>query len=146
MRFIRVVGWAYLAAAAIGLIVCAAQSAVLFQGAPGIAADAGARLVTLALVGASAAVLVISIAFLKRRRWARGGLAVVTTLGFCGFAFAPLFLRRPVEPTPAEGPEDYLRLLRLVSVANVVVPIVICVALGWVLWRLRSPAVRDQFR
>jgi hypothetical protein len=51
-----------------------------------------------------------------------------------------------IDQSPPDAPAEYLRLLRLISVANLVVPIAACVALGWVLWRLRSPAVRDQFR
>jgi hypothetical protein len=145
-RFIRVVGWAFGAAAAIGLIVCATQSALLFQGAPGIAADIRARVVTLALVATSFSVLVVSIAFVKRRRWALRALAVLTMLGIIAGVIALLVPSPVVELPPPEAPDAYLRVLRLVSSANRVVPIVACTALGWILWRLRSPAVRDQFR
>ena len=144
-RFVNVVGWLFLAASAIGLLVAGMQTALVFGAAPGVTADGRARAVVLAGVVASLLILFVSVAFLKRRRWARGALAAITALGIVAGLIRLLAPSAAIEPTP-DAPAEYLRLLRLISIANVAAPIAVCLTLGWILWRLRSPAVRDQFR
>jgi hypothetical protein len=145
-RFIRVVGWAYGAAGLIGLLVGGAQAALPLGGAPGFALDTSTRAKALGFAAASLVILIVSIAFLKRRRWARLALMVVTGLAFAGSLIALFAPSAAIEPAPPEAPAAYARLLRMASTANVVVPLVVCAALGWILWRLRSPAIGDQFR
>jgi len=144
-RFIRVVGWAYGAAGLIGLLVCATQAALPLGGAPGFAVTS-ARAKALGLAAVSLIILIVSIGFLKRRRWARLALIVVTSLGFVGGLVALFVPSAAIGPSPPEAPAAYARLLRMVSTANVLVPLIACAALGWILWRLRSPAIGEQFR
>jgi hypothetical protein len=69
------------------------------------------------------------------------------TLAGIVLAVVALLAPSPVlEPATGDAPPGYEVVVRLVSIVGVTVPIVACVALGWILWRLRSPAVRDQFR
>jgi hypothetical protein len=143
-RFILVVGWLFLVAAALGLFISAGQVVLLSQAAPGFAVDAGARALAMGLAVASAIVAVVSRSFLRRRLWAHRALAVIAALGMVASLLRLLLPASAVEPPP-DSPGEYVQLLPLVSIAEVVVPLVACLALGWILWRLRSPAVRDQF-
>jgi hypothetical protein len=145
-RFVRAVGGVFLVAAVIGLLISGAQVVLLSRAAPGLAVDGTARAVALGLVALSSIVVVVSVAFLRRRRWARATLAAILALGIVASLTRLMLPAPPIEPPPAEAPAEYLRLLRLISLADVVVPIAACLAFGWILWRLRSPGVRDQFR
>ena len=145
-RFIRIVGCAYAAAAAMGVFVCGTQSAVIVRGAPGVAPDPSALAAALCLVAGFLGLLVVSIAFLRRRRWARLTVMVVTGLGIVAAIGALLIPSAAVEPSSAEAPPGYAGLLRMVSTANVLAPLVVCAALAWILWRLRSSEISDQFR
>jgi uncharacterized membrane protein (UPF0136 family) len=144
-RFVSVVGWLFLAASAIGLVVAGMQTVLLLGAASGITADGRARAVALALAASSLLILFVSVAFLKRRWWARGALAAIISLGIVACLSRLLVPSAAIEPPP-DAPAEYVRLLRLISIANVAAPIAVCLTLGWILWRLRSPAVRDQFR
>jgi hypothetical protein len=99
----------------------------------------------LGLAVVSAIVAVVSRSFLRRRRWAHAGLVVISVLGMIA-SLLRLLVRAPeVEPPPDASPE-YVEALRFISVADIVAPLAACLALGLILWRLRSAAVRDQFR
>jgi hypothetical protein len=144
-RFVRFVGWLFLLAAAVGLFISAGQVALLSQAAPGFAVDRGAMALALGLAVVSAIVAVVSRSFLRRRRWAHAGLVVISVLGMIA-SLLRLLVRAPeVEPPPDASPE-YVEALRFISVADIVAPLAACLALGLILWRLRSAAVRDQFR
>ena len=145
-RFVRAVGWMFLIAAALGLLISGAQALLLSRAAPGLAVDSGALVIALGLVALSSIVLVVAVAFLRRRRWAHAALAAITVLGMLVSLTRLLISASPIEPPPPDAPAEYVGLLRLISLVDVLVPIVACLALGWILWRLRSPAVRDQFR
>jgi hypothetical protein len=145
-RFVRAVGWMFLVAAGLGLLISGAQALLLSRAAPGLVVDSGALAVALGLVALSMIVVVVAVAFLRRRRWARAALAAITVLGIVASLTRLLVPGSPMEPPPPDAPAEYLGLLRLISLADVVVPIVAGLVLGWILWRLRSPAVRDQFR
>jgi hypothetical protein len=146
-RFVRVVGGLFLVAGALCLLISGAQVVLLSSAAPGgFVVDGTARAVALGLVASSAVVIITSVAFLRRRRWARPALAAIAALGIVGNLLHLLVRGPAIEPPPPDVPADYVRLLRLISIADVVVPIAVCLAFGWILWRLRSVAVRDQFR
>jgi len=145
-RFVRVVGWLFLVTAALALVVSGAQVALLYGAAPGVAVDGRALAVAFGLVAASSIVAVIAVAFLKRQRWARAALTVIAALGVAASLARLLLPASPVEPPPPEAPAEYLRLLQLISLVDILAPIATSLALGWILWRLRSAAVRDQFR
>jgi len=136
----------FLVASVIGLLIAGAQAVVLFTAAPGLAADSRARAAVLGLVALSSIVGVVSVAFLRRRRWARAALAAITALGMIASLSRLLVPAPAIEPLPPDAPAEYVRLLWFISLADIVVPIAASVAFGWILWRLRSPAVRGQFR
>jgi hypothetical protein len=145
-RFVRAVGWMFLVAAAIGLLISGAQALLLSRAAPGLTVDGGALAIALGFVALSMIVVVVAVGFLRRRRWARAALAAITVIGIVASLTRLWVPASPMEPPPSDAPAEYVGLLRLISLVNVVVPIVACLALGWILWRLLSPAVRDQFR
>lgn len=145
-RFVSAVGWVFLLASALGLLVSGAQVLLLSRAAPGFSVDGQALALTLALVALSGVAVVVSVAFLRRRRWARGALVAIAALGIAA-SFVRLFSPAPSgEPPPPDAPAEYLRLLRLAAIVDFLVPALACLALGWIIWRLQSPAVRDQFR
>jgi hypothetical protein len=145
-RFVRVVGWLFLGVGVIGVLISAAQAMLLSDVPPGVPADGRARSVAIGLVALSCVVVVVAVAFLARRAWARVALSAITALAIV-VNLAGLFVPgQAIEPPPPEAPPEYASLLRLISVAGVVLPIVACLACAWILWRLRSPAVRNQFR
>lgn len=80
-RFVRVVGWVFLVAASMGLVISAGQLTLLWAGAPGLPVDARAVAIALGLVVLSSSVIAVSVAFLKRRPWARPALGAVVALG-----------------------------------------------------------------
>jgi hypothetical protein len=145
-RFVRVVGWLLLGAGVIGVVISAAQVVMLSETPPGLAADGRARAMALGLAAVSSVVVVVAVAFLRRRAWARVALFAITILGIVASLVRLLLPVHAIEPPPPEAPPEYARLLRLISIADVMLPIVACLAFAWILWRLRSPAVREQFR
>jgi len=140
-RFIGVVGWLFLVAAALGLFISAGQVVLLFEAASD---DRVARAFAFGLALASSLVAVVSRSFLRRRRWARAALVGITALGLFASLMQLLF-PTPALESPPDAPAEYVQTLRLISVADVIVPLAACLAFGWLLWRLQSPAVRDQF-
>jgi len=90
-------------------------------------------------------VAVVSRSFLRRQRWARAALVVITALGLFASLMHLVVPAPTVGPAPPDAPAEYVQTLRLIAIADVVVPLAACLALGWILWRLQSPAVRDQF-
>lgn len=144
-RFVLVVGWLFLVAAALGLFISAGQVVLLSEAAPGLPVDRGALALAIGLALASAIVAVVSGSFLRRRLWAHRALVVLAALGMVASLLRLLVHAPAVEPPPG-SPAEYVQLLRLVSIAEIVVPVAACLALAWILWRLRSPDVRDQFR
>jgi hypothetical protein len=145
-RFVRIIGWLFLGGGGLGLLISGAQVVLLSDVPPGLADDRRARAVAFGLVAVSCIVVVAAVAFLRRRPWARVALSAITVVGIVANLAHLLVPAEPIEPPPPEAPPDYARLLRLISIADVVLPVVACLALAWILWRLRSPAVRDQFR
>ena len=145
-RFVSVVGWVFLVAAALGLLISGAQVLLLSQSAPGLPVDGGARAIAIAVVVLSSAAAVVSVAFLRRRRWARVGLSVISALGIAASVAHLLVPSAPMERPPADAPAEYVRLLKLIVIVDTLAPVAACVVLGWILWRLRSPTVREQFR
>lgn len=145
-RFVRVVGWVFLVMAALGLLISGAQAVLLSQAAPGSFFDGRALGAALGVAATSSIIVVVSVAFLKRRRWACLALAAIMAIGIVANVIHLLVPAPPIEPPPPDAPAEYVRLLRLISIVDVVVPIAACLAFGWILWRLRSPAVRAQFR
>lgn len=144
-RFVRIVGWLLLGAGVIGVLISAAQVVMLSETPPGLAADGRARAVALGLLAVSCVVVVVAAAFIRRRAWARVALFAITILGIVA-NLVRLVSVRAIAPAPPEAPPEYVSLLRLISIADVALPIVACLVFAWILWRLRSPAVRDQFR
>jgi hypothetical protein len=143
-RFILAIGGLFLVAAALGLFIAAGQVVLLSRAAPGFAVDGGAWALAMGLALASALVAVVSRSFLRRRLWAQRALAVMAALGVLA-SLLRLVLRAPAAAPPPDSPAEYVQLLRFVAIADVAVPLAACLALGWILWWLRSPAVRDQF-
>jgi hypothetical protein len=143
-RFVRLVGWLFLVAAALGLFISAGQVAVLWQAAPGFAVDRGALALAIGLALVSAIVAVVSRSFLRRRRWAHAALVVISALGMIA-GLLRLLVRAPEVEPPPNATSEYVETLRFISIADVVAPLAACLVLGWILWRLRSAAVRDQF-
>jgi hypothetical protein len=144
-RFVSVVGWLFLLAAALGLFISAGQLVTLSRAAPGLAVDAGARAFAIGLAVGSMIVAVVSRSFLRRLRWAHSGLMLIAVFGMLA-SLLRLLVPSPATEPPPDAPAEYLQMLRLISIADIVVPVAVCGALGWLLWRLRSPEVRDQFR
>jgi hypothetical protein len=50
------------------------------------------------------------------------------------------------ETGPGRIVSEELGEARQEAEGHVAVPIALCVALGWILWRLRAPALRDEFQ
>lgn len=144
-RFVGVVGWLFLIAAALGLFTSAGQVVVLSRAAPGFAVDRIALATVVGLAGTSLLVAVVALSFLRRRRWARTALSAIAGLGMAASLMRLVSPAPEAEPPPPGASAEYLRMLRLVAVGDIVVPLAACLVLGWLLWRLRSPAVRDQF-
>ena len=144
-RFVRVVGWLFLVAAALCLLISAGQAVVLSQAAPGITVHGSARAAALGLAVASLLVATVALSFLRRRRWARVALSAIAALGVAGSLISLLIPVHEAEPPPPGASAEYLHLLRIVSLADVAVPLAMCLVLGWIVWRLQSQAVRDQF-
>lgn len=144
-RFVRVVGWLFLVAAALSLFTSAGQVEVLSRAAPGIVVDGRARAAALGLAAGSVLVAVVALSFLRRQRWARVALSVIAVLGVIASLISLLMPAHEAEPPPPGASAEYLRVLRLVSLADIAVPLGACLLLGWLVWRLQSPAVRDQF-
>lgn len=146
VRFIRVVGWVFLVLAAFGVLVAGAQVLMLSQAAPGLPVDGRARGVSVGLAVSCSLVVAVSVAFLRQRRWALPALSAITAVAFVGSVIRVVVPSRPIEALPPEAPAEYLRLLRVVALGDVAVSVLVGLASVWLLWRLRSPAVRDQFR
>lgn len=145
-RSVRIIGWLFLCGGGMGVLISGAQVVLLSDAPPGLGDHSRARAVAFGLVAVSCIVVVAAIAFLRRRPWARIALSALTVIGIVANLAHLLVPAQPIEPPPPEAPPDYARLLRLISIADVLLPVVACLALAWVLWRLRSPGVRDQFR
>src|SRR5690349_5436262 len=83
-------------------------SPAAFADAPGFVVDGRALGVTLGLVVSSSVVIVVSLAFLKRRRWERAARAAITALGILVSVTALVFPNTAIEPPPPDAPAEYV--------------------------------------
>lgn len=90
-------------------------------------------------------------ALLKRRNWARRVLIVVCGMGIAWGVVSILLFALGVGPGgfPASGqtavPPDMRHVFTAMIVMSSIITVGMCVLFGWLIKRLRSPAIREEF-
>lgn len=133
------------AASAIGFAISLVQLAVSQRSPTPSAAGGGSSIVFLVLPVVFGAAFAISIAFLKRRWWARTAMLLLVVSAFTAHLLWLVQGRRPAAEVPLDGPDSFQALLRAIRLVSTLYPIAACGLLAFVAARLMSPAVRREF-
>ena len=140
----------FIVVSSLAIAVTAFQVVVAFLGFSlgfgSMHADRRSQAVAIALLALSIFTLFVSVGLLRRSRWARPTFIVLMALGLLGHLFT-LGVDRPRSATfPTEGPASYLRMLWFIRFLDIAYPIAACVLFAWIIIKLSSKAVRDEFR
>ena len=167
--FVTVLAWTLIVLAGFSTLMSAAQN-VMFAvvgfgelGAPSAAEMeqmppvfrfmlANMRAVMLAFLLASVATLACAIGLLRRRNWARRALIALLALGIAwnlfGLVVQQLMFGTMHAPAPGMAPElqaDFHRMATTIRIATALVALAFAALFGWIIRRLVSQPVREEF-
>lgn len=143
--FVSVTGSLGAAISLLGLIVLVVQVGISHgQGTvrPGVTLQ---PVVFVGLVGAFAAALGVSAAFLRRIWWARTGMLLLVVGAFTAHFWWLIAGTQTAGDVPLEGPESFQTTLRAIRLFSRLYPLAACALLAFVAARLMSRQVRQEF-
>mgnify|MGYP001256871081 CR=1 FL=1 len=172
-RFITRLAWSFIVPAGVATLIAVLQNvmfvlmfpgedafrsavseAVKGDGIPPFAAFvfANLRLLLFGFLMVCAITLVAAIGLLRRRNWARLtfiGMTALGVLGNLGAVFLSFFMFPWVAAIPDAAPEDFRAnfevMAKVIVAINVIVGVVFAGLFGWVLKRLVSRDIKEEF-
>ncbi|BCT93946.1 hypothetical protein LYSHEL_29730 [Lysobacter helvus] len=169
-QFVTAVAWVFIVLSGFGTLIAIGQNVMMqvmfatpeIQGAmsqadtaPGAPPYAGlllggTRYIFLFVLLMAVGTLAASIGLLRRNNIARVAFIVFLALGIAwqvlGLGLQVLmYSHMPFQDMSAEGGPDMRSMFRVISAFTAVLALAVAVVFGWLIKRLRSPAVRAEF-